>query len=326
LELNMAKQKIKGSQFTQGQLNQMDVTAPENSVHMINHKYAHLGLSVPTAIPMGGGISDVVQTTVSHGRGRPRTTENLTVKADSSLRKEGFNQFFVHPETGELTEHIHDMEGLRQHPGFQLMVDRFIDEHHRIMNSDKKEAALDFYPNEKRQLADTGARFNANRRAKGLKEYHPDQPELAGALLRGGYSQSNSERNRDLLSERSANTGEIQNWVSRAKMENAIENDTHPLEAFGDVKLRDFTGSSIDPEGWNGEHAGVKIGTGHTIDRHQHDSAVNRDFGNIDLKLSKAGDDKRRYRVMQAALAEANARVAPHLSPAQFQSSTWTGH
>lgn len=344
----MAVSRIKGAQFTESQLKQLDPTHPANAVHMINHKYAHLGLSVPTAVPMGGAVSEVVPKGRVNAKGEteryyPRGAkkgqpigEMVTIRDRShALQTEGLNKFFIHPVTGKMQNEIQDMDGLRQHPGFQQMVGRFIDEYHKIAaDPEKTAAALSFYPKEQDQVREVGRRFNEARAAKGMKTYFPEQPELAGALLQGGYSQNNTEANRKAMVEKSAATGELQPHLSTqptqhgelGQIPKAIENNTHPLDAFGTKKLRDFTGSILDPEGWAGEHDGVRQGTGHTIDRHEHDTAMGRDFGNIPLELSSGGVHHRRYRVIQAALAEAHARTNPSLAPAQFQSMTWTGH
>jgi hypothetical protein len=215
------------------------------------------------------------------------------------------------------------------------MVSNVIDEYNKISaNPEKTKAALDFYPNERRQVESVGQRFNEARAQKGLQTYFSDKPELAGALLQGAYSQNNSEANRKAMVEKSAQTGELQPHLSTKPhangdpglIPNAIEKGIHPMEALGTKKLRDFTGSILGPETYDGTHNGVKLGTGHTVDRHEHDTIVGRNFGNIPLDLSGSGVSHRRYRVMQAAISEANARVNPTLAAPQFQSMTWTGH
>ena len=340
----MAKMPIKGTQFTEGQIKNVDPNHRANKTHLINHKYAHLGLSVPSALPMGGAVSEVVPSE-GYGRKSPVTGERApkgtmtTVKDGShALQAEGFNSFFKHPTTGKLMPEIQDMDGLRKHPGFELMVQRNIAEYHKVSADPvRAKAADDFYPNEKRQVAEVGRRFNEARAAKGMKTYFPEKPELAGALLQGGYSQNNDEANRARLVEKTAATGELQPHLSTVPnlrtghpglIPHAIENDVHPLDAFGTKKLRDFTGSILHPESWSGSHNGVTMGSGYTIDRHQHDTAMGRDFGNLPLSLSgsEASPDHRRYRIMQAALQEAHVRTNPNLSPSQFQSRTWTGH
>jgi len=344
------KQWIHGAQFSPGMLakpgqelknGQIDPTHPANAVHMINHKYAHLGLSVPTALGMGGAVSHVqpqgrinakgkVERYYPSGKNKGQPIgPNITVKdATKEANRGGFNKFFAHPETGHLQDEIQDMEGLRQHPGFQVMVNRFVREHDRTIAAGKSATALDFYPNERRKVAEIGTRFNQARAAKGLKQYFPDQPELAGALLQGGYSQNNKEHNRNLMVERSAETGEVLPHLSSDMINHAIEHDLHPLDTrvFGTKKLRDFTGSILNPNDYAGGHEGVQLGTGHTVDRHEHDTAMGRNFGNIPLKIGAGGAEHRRYRVIQAALAEANKRANPALAPAQFQSMTWTAH
>lgn len=332
----MAVQRIKGSAFTTTE--HLDKA---NAVARINHRHAHLGLSAPTPLEMSSSVKDVAP---AGGYKRNRRTKEVvpvgpmtTVKPPKNKSvPDGLNAFFVHPETGKMMPEVQDMEGLRNHPGFRLMVQRNIEEYKRVTsNPQRAAAALDFYPNEQRNLADTGRRFNEARARTGEKQYFPDQPELAGALLRGGYSQNNSEQNRLRMVEKSAETGELQPHLSTrpsgkmpGKIPHAIENDIHPLDVYGTKKLYDFTGSMLAPDTWDGTHSGVRRGLGYTVDRHQHDTAVGRDFGNIPLALSggEQSVEHRRYRVMQAALADANALAAPHLSPAQFQSSTWSGH
>jgi hypothetical protein len=342
------KQWIHGAQFSPGMIatpgqpmkqGQIDPTHPANRVHMINHKYAHLGLSVPHELGMGAAVPHVqpegritakgeVERYYPRGKnaGQP-IGNNITVKDNSvALARSGFNKFFAHPETGHLEDEIQDMDGLRQHPGFQLMVNNVIHEYHKTVARGKEAAALDFYPNENRRIKDVGSRFNEARETKGLQQYYPEKPELAGALLQGGYSQNNTEDRRNKMVEESAATGEVGKHLSTKDINDAIESGTHPLEAFGRKKLRDFTGSILDPHGWNGTHNGVQLGTGHTVDRHVHDTLMGRDFGNIPLKIAGKEQEHRRYRVLQAAVAEANRRLNPTLAPAQFQSMGWSAH
>jgi hypothetical protein len=347
-KLSGNRQWINGAQFSDSQLKDVDLSHPANAVHAINHKYANLGLSVPNSTPMGGAVSSVqpegrVNAQGVRERYYPRGAKKgqpigkmvTATNRSQKLNKQGFNKFFMHPATGELHDEIQNMDGLRQHPGFQNMVSKFVDQYHKTASDPAKaKAALDFYPNEQRQVRDVGERFNAARAKKGMSQYFPGKPELAGALLQGGYSQNNTEANRKKMVEKSASTGELQPHLSTqpdkfgkpGQVTRAIEQNIHPMEAFGTKKLRDFTGSILGPETYNGTHGGVQLGTGHTVDRHEHDTAVGRDFGNIPLKLSSGGADHRRYRVIQAAMAEAHARVNPKLAVPQFQSMTWTGH
>jgi hypothetical protein len=265
----------------------------KSRTNLLNSNNAHLGLSVPNTMSM-----------------------------------KSFDKHFVVPGQKKKSNEIQDTEGLHNHPGFKLMVDRIKDQAQKATDRGLTDTALSFYPNEKRQVADVGERFNSARREKGLKEYFPHQPELAGALLQGGYSQNNTEHNRNRMIEKSATTGEIQPHLSTKMINNAIETDTHPMEAFGRAKLRDFTGSILDPHGYSGEHNGQKLGSGYTVDRHQHDTAIGRDFGITPINLNGDAGGERRYRVMQEAHRVAHQQFDPQgkLSPAQFQSLTWTGH
>ena len=274
----------------------------KSRTNLLNSNNAHLGLSVPN---------------------------NMDMKS--------FNKHFYAPGSKKMSSEVQDTAGLHNHPGFKLMVDRIKDQAQKATDRGLTDTALDFYPNEKRKVAEIGERFNSARREKGLKEYFPHQPELAGALLQGGYSQNNKEAQRMKYVEHSASTGELYPHLStmpNAKtgkpgaIPNAIENDIHPMEAFGRAKLRDFTGSILDPHGYSGEHNGQKLGSGYTVDRHQHDTAIGRNFGITPINLSGDGGGERRYRVMQEAHKVAHQQFDPQgkLSPAQFQSLTWTGH
>lgn len=262
---------------------------------------------------------------------------SLGLSVPNTMGMKSFNKHFMAPGQKKMSNEIQDFEGLHNHRGFQLMVARIKDQAQKATDRGLTNTALDFYPNEKRKVAEVGERFNSARREKGLKEYFPHQPELAGALLQGGYSQNNKESQRMKYVEQSAATGELVPHLSTMPNENtgkpgaiphAIENDIHPMEAFGRAKLRDFTGSILDPNGYSGEHNGQKLGSGYTVDRHQHDTTMGRDFGDIPLTLSGDAGGERRYRVMQEAHRVAHQQFDPQgkLSPAQFQSLTWTGH
>jgi hypothetical protein len=219
-----------------------------------------------------------------------------------------------------------NMEELKQHSGVKLMGERIAETAEKARKMGFEEKAFNFYPNEKRQMESIGTRFNTARKEKGLKSYFPDKPELAGALLQGGYSQRTHESVRKSLIEKSAQSGLVLPHVAQRRMQYAINNDVHPINLFG-LKLRDFTGSSIDPIGWKGEFQGEKRGTGHTIDRHQHDAAMNQKFGNKNRGISSSVSNERRYRTIQAAHDVGHDLYDPQrkLSPAQFQALSWGG-
>ena len=310
----MAKQYIKGKGLTPAVAKQVAETAAQGNktyqTHLINHKYSDLGLSTPSAMDMG--------------------------KA-SGKNKTGFNKHFEDPNTGKLTSEVQDLEGLRKNPGFRMMSDRLLDAAETNVAKGNTAKALSFYPEESKNLENVGKQFNQNREAAGKQTYFPEEPRLAGAAISAGYSKGNSERNRQSMIKKAASTGELPKWNNvDTELESAIQNKVHPTNIWNE-KLRDFTGSLLHPTTWTGEHDGVKMGTGHTVDRHQHDTAIGRDFGDlVSPGLSGKGTGgERRYRLMQAAHQDAQERFnAKHgnnpeigkLSPAQFQSLSWTGH
>jgi hypothetical protein len=251
------------------------------------------------------------------GLGEP-TPQKLDMKS--------FTPYFKQEGEKTLRPEPIDLEELKHHSGVKLMGERIAETAEKARRMGLEEKAFDFYPNEKRQMEGIGTRFNRARSEKGLKPYFSDQPELAGALLQGGYSQRTHENVRKSMVERSAQSGLVLPHVAQRRMQHAIDNDVHPVNLFG-LKLRDFMGSSIDPTGWTGEFQGEKRGTGHTIDRHQHDAAMNQKFGELDRGISSSVSNERRYRTMQAAHDVGHDLYDPKrkLSPAQFQALSWGG-
>jgi hypothetical protein len=242
------------------------------------------------------------------------------------LDMKAFTPYFKQEGEKTLRNEPINLEELKQHSGVKLMGERIAETAEKARKMGLEEKAFDFYPNEKRQMEGVGTRFNNARNAAGLKPYFSDKPELAGALLQAGYSQRSLEKVRKAMVEKSANTGLILPHVAQRRMQHAVDNDIHPINLFG-LKLRDFTGSSIDPKGWHGEFEGEKRGTGHTIDRHQYDAAMNQKFGETDRGISGSPTNERRYRTMQAAHDLAHDMYDPSrkLSPSQFQALSWGG-
>lgn len=310
----MAKQDFQGKGFSPAIAKQVEETASQGNktykTHLLNHKNAHLGLSVPAPLTMGTGVGK---------------------------NKTGFNKHFEDPVTGKLSGEPQDREGLRNNPGVKLMAARMLDAAENNVSKGNAAKALAFYPEESAGLANIGKQFNAHRAAAGKKEYLPETPELAGTAISAGYSKGNSERNRRGMIKKATATGELPKWNNvDTEIERAIQSGTHPLNIWNE-KLRDFAGSLLHPETWNGEHEGVKRGTGHTEDRHIHDTQTGRDFGDtVSPELSGKGTaGERRYRTHQVATELAHeqftAKNADHpvlgkLSAPQFQSLGWTGH
>jgi hypothetical protein len=246
--------------------------------------------------------------------------------APQKLDMTSFTPYFKKEGEKTLRPEPVNIDELKQHKGVRLMGERIAETAEKARKMGLEEKAFDFYPNEKRKMEDVGTRFNNARKEKGLKPYFPEKPELAGALIQAGYSQRSTEKLRKTFIEKSAQTGLIVPHVAQRRMEHAIANDVHPINLFG-LKLRDFTGSSVDPTGWTGEFQGEKRGTGHTIDRHQHDAAMNKKFGETDRGISSSVTNERRYRTMQAAHDVGHDLYDPQrkLSPAQFQALSWGG-
>lgn len=249
-----------------------------------------------------------------------------SVPEPQKLDMKAFTPYFKAEGEKTLRTEPVNLEALKQQSGIKFMAERIAETAEKGRKLGLEERAFDFYPNEKRQMESVGTRFNNARGAQGLKLYFPDKPELAGALIQAGYSQRTTEKVRKAMIERTAQTGLILPHVAQRRMQYAVDNDIHPLNLFG-LKLRDFTGSSIDPMGWHGEFEGEKRGTGHTIDRHQYDAALGEKFGEADRGISGSDVNARRYRTVQAAHDLAHDMYDPNrkLSPAQFQALSWGG-
>ena len=242
------------------------------------------------------------------------------------MEMDSFNEYFKAEGEKKLRKEPVNYQALMEHPGVKLIGERVAESADRARKLGLEEKAFDFYPNELRKMKDIGQRFNSARQEKGLKTYFPHTPEVAGALLLGGYSQRNAEHIRKLMVEKSASTGILVPHINTERMNNMIENDIHPLKEWS-LKLRDFIGSSINPNTWHGEHDGEHLGLGYTIDRHQHDIAMHRKFGESNRGISSGDSGARRYRVMQAGHEVGHNLYDPNrnLSIPQFQSLSWGG-
>lgn len=214
----------------------------------------------------------------------------------------------------------------------QRMTDNIANHAQRAIDNGLLGEAKGYYPEQHQRAAEIGKEFNDKRAARGLPVYHPEEPHLAGLLLSGGYSQNNSETNRNRMLERSMATGDVQQHLSTRRIEDAILSGRHPMETFGSLKLRDYTGSINDPEHYSGEFGGVQKGLGYTIDRHQHDLAHNRAYGEVDRGISGEASpiNTQRYRAHQAAnylahqvIEQSNSGL--HVSRPAFQALGWGG-
>jgi len=235
--------------------------------------------------------------------------------------------FYVEPGSKKMTTSPVDIEGLKKHQSIRSIAERVAENADKAERNGMLEEAIDFYPNENRQQVNIGKQFNFHRAKAGLKTYHEDKPELAGALLLGAYSQNTNENNRAALVSRSAQTGIVQQHLSTGHIERAIASGAHPLEVLGRNKLRDFTGSALHPNTWEGEHNGEKLGLGYTIDRHQNDMGLGVKFGNSNRGLSSGDSGERRYRAFQAGHELAHEMYDPNktLSRPAFQALSWGG-
>lgn len=238
-----------------------------------------------------------------------------------------FKEHFLTPGQKAQSDEPVDTEGLKNHRTVRLMAERVAGAADKAERMGLKEEGMNFYPNEESRALDIGTRFNAARAQNGMKLYLPHNHSLAGHLLLGGYSQNNTEANRNAMAEKSAQTGLVLPHLSTPKIEHAIANGIHPLDVFANRKLHDFVGSSLNPETWKGEWGGVKRGSGYVIDRWQHDIAMGEPFGVAGRGMTSGGTGNRRYRVMQAAHEVAHDWYDPahKLSVPQFQAVSWGG-
>lgn len=265
-------------------------------------------------------------------------------------RKESFDEgqftkLDVAPFKGAFT--VPGQKAMTTEPDFQQLTRGELSHHHLLQQSAERvagafeaahrkglvERGMRYYDDENARLAEIGSAFNDRRRATGRQTYFEDDPHLAGALLSGAYSANNTEVGRNRLIRNSMATGDVGAHLSTGKIEAAIRGDSegrqaHPLDVLGDLKLRDYTGSQLHPDTWDGTHNGRRLGLGYTIDRHQHDIVMGRQFGDHDRGISGGATGARRYRIMQAGHAIAHDWVDPSrlLSPARFQAITWGGH
>jgi hypothetical protein len=274
----MAKQFLEGYSLS--------AKSKGGEVSRINSKYADIGLSAPRPLTMGN----------SEKKNSPAT---------------GFNQYFIHPETRKLTDEVVDHEGLKQNPGFQLMVKRFVNQANKVAGTPSEKPAVEYYQ-EHHEIA--------NNVGQQLKEYHPDYPHSPlelGATAASAYSQRNSEKNRLQQLGRLAETGEFpRHLLIHETLPASIKAGKTSREALGPLKLGDYAQSMIEPQ----TRAPI-----YTVDRHVHDLAMGRDYGEAPIGLSSS----RRYKVIQAAAEAAHEQVDPgkkKYSSPEFQSLIWTGH
>lgn len=260
--------------------------AKGGAVSRINSKYADLGLSAPRPLTMGS----------------PETKKSPAT---------GLNQYFVHPETRKLTDDVQDVEGLKSNPGFQLMVKRIVAQAQKVVGTPAEKTAVDYYHQHHEIATNVGQQ---------LKEYHPDYPHSAtelGATAASAYSQRNSEQNRLQQLERLGNTGSFPRHLRvHESLSDAIKSGKTSREALGPLKLGDYAESMKRPDTRDPIY---------TVDRHVHDLAMGRDYGESPLGLSSS----RRYKVIQAATEVAHEQIDPgkkKYSSPQFQSLIWTGH
>lgn len=205
-----------------------------------------------------------------------------------------------------------------------------------VRNPEMLAQGRSYYPRERARLGHIGEQFNQVRSQRGMPTYFEDEPEVAGLLLAGSFSQNNSEQGRERLLHQAATTGSVAGHLSTKHINQAIDTGTHAMDVFASMgggqglKLYDYSGSIYHPGAWQGQWRGVQRGVGYTIDRHQHDAVMGERFGDTKRPLSSSPVNARRYRTFQAAhlLAHMGPGGTEELyghgdSPDTFQALTW---
>ena len=280
-----------------------------------------------------------------------RTKSGLVVPNDmgtlyvpQSLSAQSFSSAFpkepyTNPETGRVTQRtstVPDWDAAFRIPEVRsgaANLNRMYDE--AVRNPEMLEQGRTYYPRENRRLSHIGEQFNEIRSKRGMQTYFEDEPEVAGLLLAGGFSQNNTEKNRENLIRKTLATGDVAGHLSTKTTNRAIETGTHAMDVFANqaggegLKLYDYSGSIYHPGNWRGEWRGVQRGTGHTVDRHQHDIVMGEKYGDNERNIA-GKSNIRRYRTFQAAHALAQygpggteERYGRGDSPDTFQAITW---
>lgn len=264
-----------------------------------------------------------------------------TLYVPEALSTKSFSSAFpktINPSTGkEVTSNTPDWDKAFRIPEVQRGAEnlkRMYSE--AVRNPEMLEQGRSYYPRENRRLAQIGEQFNAIRSQRGMQTYFDDEPEVAGLLLAGGFSQNNSEKNRENLIRKTLATGEVAGHLSTKTTNKAIETGTHAMDVFANqaggegLKLYDYSGSIYHPGNWSGEWRGVKRGTGHTVDRHQHDIFMGEKYGEKGKRDISGASNARRYRTFQAGhlLAQYGPGGTEEMyghgdSPDTFQAITW---
>jgi hypothetical protein len=262
-----------------------------------------------------------------------------------TLPKEAFSDAFAkedytNPETGRTTKRTSmtpDWDTLMRNPMVRQGAANLVGLYSTaVKNPEMLRQGQQYYANENSRLSHIGEQFNETRARRGMQTYNEDSPTDAGLLLSGSYSLNNSEKNRERLVQRAASTGDTSGHLGTRIIDQAISTGQHPMDVFSamgggeGLKLYDYSGSINQPGNWRGEWRGVQRGTGHTIDRHQHDAVMGAKMGDFQRPLSSSPVNARRYRAFQAAhmLAQYGPGGTEELygnndSPDTFQAVTW---
>lgn len=261
--------------------------------------------------------------------------------APRSMPKEAFSSAFpssINPETNrKVISTTPDWDALMRLPAIRAGADNLIGLYKTAVNNPKMlEEGRQYYGKENRRLTHVGEQFNEVRARRGLPTYYENDPAVAGLLLAGSYSMNNSEKNRERLVAKAASTGDTSGHLGTKYIDSAISSGTHAMDLFANMggghglKLYDYSGSILHPGQWRGEWRGVQRGTGHTVDRHQHDAIMGEKMGDFKRPLSSSDVNVRRYRAFQGAhmLAQHGPGGVEEMyghndSPDTFQAVTW---
>lgn len=261
--------------------------------------------------------------------------------APESLSPESFRHAFpkvTNPETGrQVISNTPDWDVLMRSPEIVAGAQRIRQQYDTaVKNPEMLKKGREYYGREHSRLEHIGEQFNTVRAKRGMQTYYEDDPSVAGLLLAGSFSQNNSEANRERLLAQTVATGDIGKHLSTGSINQAIESGEHALDVFAKMgggeglKLYDYSGSIYHPGAWHGEWRGVKRGTGHTVDRHQHDMFMGQKMGEFKRPLSSSPVNIRRYRAFQAGhlLAQYGPGGTEETygfgdSPDTFQAITW---
>jgi hypothetical protein len=261
--------------------------------------------------------------------------------APQALSTESFASAFpkeVNPRTGrKITSNTPDWDAAFRIPEVRRGAENLVRMYGEAVRTPELfQQGRSYYTHERQRLGHIGEQFNEIRSKRGMQTYFENEPEVAGLLLAGSFSQNNTEAGRERLIAKTISTGDIAGHLSTKAINKTIETGTHAMDAFANMgggegmKLYDYSGSIYHPGSWTGEWRGIRRGPGYTIDRHQHDIVMNQKFGeHTDRKIS-GPSNARRYRTFQAAhlLAHLGPGGTEELyghgdSPDTFQAITW---